>query len=410
MKRIIFPLISIVGVALAGCDDAKFTPYDVKRAQEFVLSALPPLPPDPSNIVADNPEAAAFGEMLFFDVGLSVNDGIACASCHRPDRDFQDSLPVGFGTEQVTRRTMPLRGAQWGQWFYWDGRKDSQWSQALEPFETPAEHGMTRDLVAREVLDRYRDDYEAIFGSAPDTSNWPERVSPLVPGPELEKWHETPVEIQDKINRVFSNIGKALAAYQRTLMPEENRFDRYVSALLDGKEIYEADRLTSREIRGFQLFAGKAQCDNCHSGPLFTDHFFHNTGVPIADRTRPDRGRAPAVLFLKTDMFLCTGRYSDTGPEDCRELRFMSEDPTVFEGAFKTPGLRGVSARAPYMHAGQIDNLEAVVRHYLERPDPFRNLPEPDGSVEDHGPHTDAPKIELSEDEIRDLVAFLELL
>ena len=73
----------------------------------------------------------------------------------------------------------------------------------------------------------------------------------------------------------------------------------------------------------------------------------------------------------------------------------MSEDPAVFEGAFKTPGLRGVSARAPYMHAGQIGTLEEVVDHYLEAPDPFFDLPELDGTISPHGRHTEAPEIEL---------------
>ena len=64
---------------------------------------------------------------------------------------------------------MPLAGIQWGNWFFWDGRKDSQWSQALEPMETPAEHGMTRDMVARKVLTGAVPNMRLLFGPAPPT-------------------------------------------------------------------------------------------------------------------------------------------------------------------------------------------------------------------------------------------------
>lgn len=88
----------------------------------------------------------------------------------------------------------------------------------------------------------------------------------------------------------------------------------------------------------------------------------------------------------------------------------MSEDPKVFEGAFKTPGLRGVAKRAPYMHAGQIATLEEVIEHYAEAPDPFATLPDFDGTVTPHGRHSEAPEIELSDKEKRQLLAFLKAL
>lgn len=400
----------VVCLSLSACNQPTLNDADLDRAREFVLSSLSPVPADPSNAVADNPDAAKLGEQLFFDAALSSDTTISCATCHQPAKQFQDGIPTAFGLGPVARRTTPLAGAQWGEWFYWDGRKDSQWSQALEPLETPAEHGMTRDMVARHVLRQYPQEYEKLFGELPDTDDWPFFASPLVPGPAMENWRATDVGSREAINQVFSNIGKALAAFQRTIMPEENRFDRHVSALLAGNSVATEDALTEDEIAGFRLFVGKARCDNCHSGPLFTDHFFHNTGVPVANPDSPDYGRALAVLFLRDDIFACDGKYSDSAPEACRELRFMSDDPAVFEGAFKTPSLRGVATRPPYMHAGQIDDLEAVVRHYVARPDPFASLPEPDGTLNPHGPHTDAPAIELTEVEIRQLVAFLELL
>ncbi|MCB1386735.1 MAG: methylamine utilization protein [Nitratireductor sp.] len=403
-------LIGLVPALLAACSNDDLTPRDFDRAREFVLSSLPPLPPDPSNRYGDDPRAAALGEKLFFDTGLSANSGVSCGVCHQPNKDFQDGIPTAFGIGQTKRRTMPLAGAQWGGWFFWDGRKDSQWSQALEPMETPAEHGMTRDMVAREIVTRYRDDYEALFGPVPPTGGWPYFASPLLPGEPMEHWNAASPEAQDAINRVYANAGKAIAAYQRTLKPAENRVDRFFEARLAGRQPAEEDRLSEDEIAGFKLFTGKARCDNCHSGPLYTDHFFHNTGVAISDLEKPDYGRAIAVLFLRQDAFSCAGIYSDAKPEECRELRFMSDDPTVFEGAFKTPGLRGVAGRPPYMHAGQIETLEAVVDHYVARPDPFASLPDFDGKVVPHGPHTDVPEIILNAEEKRQLVAFLKAL
>ena len=88
----------------------------------------------------------------------------------------------------------------------------------------------------------------------------------------------------------------------------------------------------------------------------------------------------------------------------------MSEDPKVFEGAFKTPGLRGIASRAPFMHAGQIDTLEAVVEHYVQKPDPFATLPNFDGTISPHGEHSGLSEIELSEKEKAQLVAFLKAL
>lgn len=403
-------LATIFALVLTACNGERLSEAEIERAAAFVLAALPPLPPDPTNGVADDPRAAVLGEKLFFDSGLSANGEVACATCHQPERGFQDGLRLGRGIGEAPRRTMALPGAAYGAWFFWDGRKDSQWSQALEPLETPAEHGMTRDRVARHVLDDYRDAYEALFGPAPDTDGWPENVSPLIPGKPMDEWWRTPAETRQAINRVFANTGKVLAAYQRRLKPVENRFDRYVAALTRGEAPAAEDRLSADELAGFRLFTGKARCDNCHSGPLFTDHFFHNTGVPVPDRPGVDYGRALAVLFLKEDEFSCIGRYSDAAPGECRELRFMAEDPALFEGAFKTPGLRGVADRAPFMHAGQLASLAEVVDHYVEAPDPFADIPDPDGTITPHGRHSAIRPLDLSEAEKRQLIAFLKLL
>ena len=126
--------------------------------------------------------------------------------------------------------------------------------------------------------------------------------------------------------------------------------------------------LRADEVRGLRLFIGKAQCVSCHNGPLLSDQQFHNTGVPPRDAARPDRGRAAATAAVRSDEFNCLGPFSDARPEQCQELRFMVTDDPALEGAFKTPGLRGVADRPPYMHAGQFATLEQVVRHYVAAP------------------------------------------
>ena len=88
--------------------------------------------------------------------------------------------------------------------------------------------------------------------------------------------------------------------------------------------------------------------------------------LPVADSTNPydDLGRATAFVQLDADPFTCLGRYSDAEPESCGDLRFMARDFLLFDRAFKSPSLRSVAERGPFMHAGQIATLEQVIEHY----------------------------------------------
>ena len=108
------------------------------------IGELEELAPDPSNRYAHDPAAAALGHRLFFDPRLSSNGRVSCASCHLPGRDFQDGVALASGVGRTDRRTMPLAGTAHSPWQFWDGRKDSQWAQALGPPESPVEHSGTR--------------------------------------------------------------------------------------------------------------------------------------------------------------------------------------------------------------------------------------------------------------------------
>jgi cytochrome c peroxidase len=199
---------------------------------------------------------------------------------------------------------------------------------------------------------------------------------------------------REAVNRVFANIGKAIAAFERTIEPAPTRFDAYASALGSGRS---AGILTEDEIAGLSLFIGKGECINCHNGPLLTDNHFHNTGVPAAPGLPEDLGRASGAKLVREDPFNCLGQYSDAGEGDCSELRFMADDGHELLRAFKTPSLRGAASRPPYMHAGQVATLADVVAHYNAAP------AAPAG-------HSELRPLSLSETERRQLVAFLATL
>jgi cytochrome c peroxidase len=329
------------------------------------LSELPALPDDPSNAWQGSPAAAALGKLLFSDVRFSRNQKVACTSCHDPERQFQDGRPVGEGQGTGSRRSMPVVAAGYSPWLFWDGRKDSLWSQALGPLEDPVEHGGNRLRYARLLSVQYRQAYVDAFGPMPDLSNLPDDASPLGTDAEQEAWKAMAPVARDTVSRVFANMGKAIAAYERTLRLEPSRLDHYIASLISGGN--SSSILTPQELRGLRLFIGKGQCVSCHNGPLFTDQQFHNTGVPPRDANRSDPGRSLAIAKVRSDEFNCLGRYSDARPEQCQELRFLAEDEYL-AGAFKTPGLRNVAVRPPYMHAGQFTSLEQVVQHYVHAP------------------------------------------
>ena len=372
-----------------------WSPDETKLIASLSLSALPPLSPDPSNAFGDNPAAAALGQALFFDARLSGNGKVACASCHLPDRQFQDGTPLASGMGKTNRRTMPIAGTAYSPWLFWDGRKDSQWSQALGPLESLVEHGADRTQVARLVAVNYASDYEKVFGPLPEVTTLPERASPL--GNEVAKaaWLSMDEGRRDEVNRVFANVGKAIAAFERTIKPRPTRFDAFADALAAGRDT--TGLFTPVEAEGLRLFTGKGECTKCHNGPLLTDQHFHNTGVPAVASLPEDKGRIVATTQVAADPFNCLGAYSDAGPADCAELRYMKREGVDLVRAYKTPSLRGVSGRAPYMHAGQFATLTAVVRHYNAAP------AAPAG-------HTELNPMALNEAELKSLEAFLGTL
>ena len=358
------------------------------------LAELGPVPPDPSNRVADDPRAAELGRAIFSDKRFSAVGTVSCATCHLPERQFQDDLPLGRGIGTAGRRTMPIAGMAYSPFLFWDGRKDSLWSQALGPLESPVEHGGDRTQYAHLVAQAYREPYEAIFGTLPSLDHLPRHAGPVTDPQAATAWQAMRKQDRLDVSEVFANIGKSIAAYERTIQPPATRFDAYVASLSTGAG---DGILADDEIAGLRLFIGKGECVNCHNGPLLSDSHFHNTGVAAVPGAPEDVGRAAGSVLVRDDPFNCLGPFSDAAPEDCTELRFMPVDSVDEPGAFKTPSLRGAATRPPYMHAGQITTLDAVIRHY-------RSAPEAEVG------HSELRPLDLSNAEVRQIVAFLATL
>ncbi|CAN7476485.1 cytochrome-c peroxidase [Mesorhizobium sp. LjNodule214] len=396
-RRLLCLLVLAVMAMIAGCGKPEFSDAEKKTIASLALNTLPALKPDTTNRFADVPAAAALGSTLFFDQGMSRDGTVSCSTCHKIDRQFQDDLPQAVGVGRTNRRTMPLAGVARDPWFFWDGRRDSLWAQALTPLENPLEHAGNRAAFAHYIKKRFGERYERIFGPLPDLSSVPANASPLGTDAEKAAWKTMPASQAEDVNRVFANIGKAIAAFERSIEPPPTRFDRFAIDLSSGAKPQGDDAFSAEEILGLKLFIGKANCVTCHNGPRFSDNSFHNTGVPPVADLPPDRGRIDAVSQVEADPFNCFGAFRDGDDNACRELRFMVKTGPELIRAYKTPSLRGAATRPPYMHAGQFSSLEEVVAHYSKAPASV------EGTSEVH-------PLELSDRERAALVAFLKTL
>jgi cytochrome c peroxidase len=335
------------------------------------LSALEPMPGDPTNRVADDLRAAQLGERLFFDTRFSSDGKVACGTCHQPERGFQDGTALGHGVGVTAKRTMPIAATSRSPFLFWDGRKDSLWAQALGPLESAVEHGGTREQYARVIAERYRAEYQEVFGAFPDLSAG-----------------------RDASTSVFVNVGKAIAAYERRIEFGPARFDRYVDAITSRQRT--EGILTDDEIAGLRLFIGKANCTQCHNGPLFTNNEFHNTGVPPRRELPIDGGRLTGATSVLSDEFNCRSRWSDAR-NSCAELDYLVTNDHALQRAYKVPSLRNVAERAPFMDAGQFETLGQVLDHYNRAPAAPRG-------------HTELKPLGLQARELLQLEAFLRSL
>jgi cytochrome c peroxidase len=356
---------------------------DFTEAEQALLDEMTPLgapPADPTNAFADNADAAALGQMLFFDKSFSgalvvgddgTNGGlgqagdtgkVSCHSCHAVGSDALDdrrSQPgnVSLGTNFMGRNSLGMVNSSFYKWTNWGGRFDSQWSLPLAVAEGGATMRSTRLEVAHLLFRKYRTEYDAIFPVPLDA-----RLDPASPNaaelPPAGKPGDAAFDGMtdaDKliVNRIYVNFGKALAAYMRTLVSTNSPFDRYRAG--DRSAIGDSAK------RGLHLFL--ARCASCHNGPNLADDEFHALAVPQTGPNVPatDNGRHTDVVPLLASPFNVNGVFSDdttTGKLD------GLAQVDAQRGQFRTKSLRNVAESGPFMHAGQLATLEDVVAFY----------------------------------------------
>lgn len=288
----------------------------------------PPILPPP----ADNqssPERVALGRLLFFDPRLSGSNWISCATCHNPALGWSDGLPTGIGNgmQGLLRSTPTVLNTAYNKFQFWDGRARTLEEQALGPI-----------LNAGEM----HQDIDSLLAELRSIGEYVERFANAYPEEGISK----------------ETVGKAIAAYERTLVTNDAPFDHWVAG--------DESAIDAAAKRGFALFEDKAMCSVCHHGFNFQDDGFHNLG--LKDVGIPDPGR------------------------------FAQKPLAMLRGAFKTPTLRELARTAPYMHNGAYTTLEEVIDHYDRGGDDKSNL---------------SPNIRplgLTAAEKSDLIAFLQTL
>jgi cytochrome c peroxidase len=329
----------------------------------------PPASRDPSNRVSGKREAITFGEKLFFEPRLSGTGSVLCATCHAPFRAFQDGRARAFGLEQVERNTPTLLNAGFSRWYGWDGANDSLWSQSIRPLLDAREMNASAVHVAGTVRRLFSTDYEATFGRKPPADD----------------------------EQILVDVGKALAAFQETLVSGRTPFDEFRDALARG----ESTSYPEAAKRGLKIFVGKGNCSTCHFGAHFTNGEFADTGIAFfVAPGRVDPGRSGGLKRLKSSPFNLLGRFNeDASRSTATGTRHVELQHRNF-GEWRVPGLRNVAQTAPYMHNGSLATLRDVVKHYSE--------------LNEERLHADGERVlkplRLTPREVDDLAAFLESL
>jgi len=406
-STVILALVATLSAREAQEEEVAFGADELERILE--LSPLPEPPPDPTNAVYESPAAARFGQALFFDTRLSGTGETSCATCHDPSLSWTDGKRVASAVSILARNTPALWNVAYNRWFFWDGRKDSLWSQALGPLEDPREHAGSRLQFSHLIADDpdYRRAYTDVFGEPPDLSNdlrFPAEGRPMTGQPDhphVLNWTSMTGRDRETVNRIFSNLGKSIAAFERRLLSRSSAFDTFVEGLRERDSEKQA-ALSPSAKRGLGLFLGKARCFLCHTGPNFTDLEFHNDRVPGGEGEGAlEMGRFMGVQQVREDEFNGIGRFSDD-PDGIAHDKIAYLIRNVHSrGEFKSPSLRNVARTPPYMHNGQFATLADVVRFYNKL----------EGALPTHkGAERLVIPLGLTEDEEQDLVSFLESL
>ena len=234
------------------------------------------------------PEKAELGRLLYFDVRLSADNTISCATCHSPKYAFTDSMPVSTGIRgQRGNRSAPTiinRAYSLAQ--FWDGRAATLEEQAKGPMANSIEMGNTHEVIVDKLkgIAGYRVLFAKVFGTEDFT---------------------------------IDHAAKAIATFERTVLSGNSAYDRYKAG--------DKKAMTQAQVRGMNVFFKKAKCDKCHDGQNFTTNDYHNLGVG-ADKPDADVGR-----------FAVTKDPKDWGAFKTPTLRDIAETPPyMHDGSVKT--------------------------------------------------------------------------
>ena len=248
------------------------------KKKQKPLESLPTVVPAPDDNLTTLGKVE-LGRQLFFDVRLSGNNQMSCATCHLPDKAFADGQPQALGQagRKLSRNTPSLLNVAFLPSYFWDGRAKTLEEQALEPVKSPEEMNQNLDELEQELRDipGYVKQFADVFGS--------------------------------QITR--ERIAQSLAAFQRSLVTKPAPFDRFLAG--------EKDAISATAKRGLELFQGGAACVRCHRGPLLSDGGFYRLGVAGEDEgllavthTPADRGKFRTPPFRNIAQ---TGPYMHNG-------------------------------------------------------------------------------------------------
>ena len=323
------------------------------------LAALGPPTAPPDN--PQTPEKVELGKLLFFDTRLSGDASVSCSTCHEPKQGWAFADPISRGYPGVIhwRNSQTVVNSAYYNKLFWAGAAKSLEGQAPAAATGAVSGNGERDMmeVRLAFIPEYRKRFKEVFG---DT--WPK----------------------------LSNAWKAIAAFERTLVQTDTPFDRHMRG--------DKAALSEQQKRGLELFTGKANCIQCHNGPFFTDQKFYNLGVPPAEEWE-ESGLAQVTFRYE--------QYAKGVPE--KMYRSIKDDAGLYYrtkqkedmGKFRVPTLRYIVYTVPYMHNGAFFDLQEVVEFYNE------------GGGTNEFAANKTPLIKplgLSDEEIEDLVAFLEAL
>ncbi|HUY19223.1 MAG TPA: cytochrome c peroxidase [Candidatus Binataceae bacterium] len=285
------------------------------------------LPPDNPQ----TPAKIALGKALFFDPRLSVDDTVACANCHDPDKGFTDQLPTSMGVHaKFGQRNAPtILDSTFNIEQFWDGRRPTLEDQARDPILNPVEMGMPdQATVVKKInsIPEYQQGFMAVFHRAPD----------------------------------YDDLVRAIAAYERTLIAFDSPFDRFMAG--------DASALTAQQQRGWAIFNGQGRCMSCHgwnpTRPTFSDDRYHNIGVSAHSAKFVPHARQALALLTKggggvqqLDRLAISTNLSELG-------RFLVTKQPHDIGAFRTMDLRNLYLTEPYFHDGSQATIWDTLDHY----------------------------------------------